>query len=233
MPHTPRLLTLATVAAVAALTLVPGTSAEAALPPALAFDATPSPAFGDVAPGDSVEKQFRLRNNGGASSAALTVSVTGDGYSIPAGGDLCTGVALGPKKTCTVTVRFAPTSEAASLPGRLTASAKKPTRPASLDLTGSSTAPSSPGCAAINASPGSGFFDDLQLDAGDTIHVVVTSGYLVYVLSNDTVNENDLVDINAPASVSVPADGVYDFTIVEGAAGTTWTLSCVPAAPVP
>ena len=103
------------------------------------FLASPSPAYGVVGVGQSLDQIFTLKNNGGTSTAALKVTLNGaSAFSIAAGGDLCTAVALGPKKTCTVKVRYTPAAGGASDSAGLSVISKKPTASARLPVTGTS-----------------------------------------------------------------------------------------------
>jgi hypothetical protein len=109
--------------------------ASGASPPVLAF--TPSSwDYGTLGPGTTSSKTFVLRNNGGSGSAELTVSVSGSS-AFTKTSDTCTGKGLGPNKTCSVTVQYAPTSAGSTDNGTLTASSKKAS--ASAALTGTST----------------------------------------------------------------------------------------------
>lgn len=127
------------VLAVGGVALAAPTRAEAGTAPSLSFSASPSPAYGSVAVGQSSEQTFTLNNSGGSSTAALKITLTGaSAFTIPAGGDLCSALALGPKKTCTVTVRYTPTAGGASDSATLSATSKKPAANAHLALTGRS-----------------------------------------------------------------------------------------------
>lgn len=87
-----------------------------------------------LGPGQDSTVTFTLTNTGGQSSGTDTDSLSGTGssaYFITADG--CTGGTLGPNKTCTVTVEFAPTSTG-TFDATLTAFAEHGR--ASLDLTG-------------------------------------------------------------------------------------------------
>ena len=75
-------------------------------PAVLAFERSQY-AYGLVSIGARPERVFTLANSGGRASGALTVSVAGSA-AFSAAADTCTGTSLGPGKSCTVTVRFAP-----------------------------------------------------------------------------------------------------------------------------
>lgn len=124
-------------AAVAALAFV--APAGAGSPPVVHFEASPSPSYGSVAVGMSLERTYTLRNTGGTASASLKASVTpSTAFTIPAGGDRCSATSLGPRKACTVTVRYTPAAEGASDTALLRVVAKRGAIDARLTLTGSS-----------------------------------------------------------------------------------------------
>ncbi len=95
------------VLAAAAVVSGAGVAAAKPGPPVLAF--TPSPYdYGQVQVGQTVSQTFTLANSGGSATSALTVTLPGSAaFTITA--DACTAVSLGPGKSCTVVVRFAPT----------------------------------------------------------------------------------------------------------------------------
>jgi hypothetical protein len=87
--------------------------------------------FMSVLPGQSASHTFMLTNSSASSissSGMLSISLSGSGaaaYSITS--NTCSGVALGRGKSCSVTVRFAPTTPAqSSYPAALVATGKKP-----------------------------------------------------------------------------------------------------------
>jgi len=123
---------------VAALALLAPAVGHAAGAPAIAFDPS-SHDFGviavDAAP---ATKDFTLRNSGTNATGALKVSFSPD--SSPAFSiidDHCTAVSLGPRKSCTVTVIYDPTSAGSTDTGTLKAVSKKPAASASGSLSGS------------------------------------------------------------------------------------------------
>jgi len=96
--------------------------AAAGTAPMLAFTPSPS-AYGQVTVGQTASQTFTLANSGGMASRALTVTLPGPaGFTITA--DTCTGTSLGPGKSCTVTVRFAPAA-AGTATAALTAASDK------------------------------------------------------------------------------------------------------------
>jgi hypothetical protein len=84
---------------------------------------SPSPYdFGPVSPGQSASKTFTLRNSGQKATGKLRVRLSGPAaFSITR--NTCRAVRLRPGKTCTVTVRFAP-SQADRITATLTAASK-------------------------------------------------------------------------------------------------------------
>jgi hypothetical protein len=98
--------------------------AAAGKAPALAFSPAPYD-FGQVTAGQTASQTFTLVNSGRSASAALKVTLPGSAeFTVTA--DACTGTSLGPGKSCTVTVQFAPTS-AGTVTAALTAASKKAT----------------------------------------------------------------------------------------------------------
>lgn len=92
--------------------------------------------FGTQSGGSKTSQIFTLTNSGRAASAVLVVGFgagTSSDFSITA--DTCTGTSLGPKKSCTVTVQFAPAA-LDDATGALNATGKKPPATASVNLKG-------------------------------------------------------------------------------------------------
>jgi len=124
---------------VAVTLLLAASGAQAARSPALAW----SPAshdYGTLDAGTTGSQDFTLSNSGGSASGALTIELSGSAaFSITSDG--CTDTSLGPAKSCSVTVEYAPTTGGQSDAATLTASGKKPaTVAASVTLTGTSSA---------------------------------------------------------------------------------------------
>jgi hypothetical protein len=125
--------------AVAAVTgmLLAATAGQAGGPPSIDWSPSTGGSFGYglVGVGHTSSQTFTLTNSGGSASAALTVTLTGSGaFTLAA--DNCTGTSLGPRKSCDVTVEYAPTTSGA-FTATLDANGKKAAATASLDLTGS------------------------------------------------------------------------------------------------
>ena len=136
-----------------------GPPSDPGSPPSLGW--TPSTAggfdFGLVGVGKTATQTFTLSNSGGSASAALTITLS-DAAGLSLTEDNCTGTSLGPGKSCTVTVEYAPT---ASGPTRATLNAqgKKAAATADLTLTGGAAlmfvadGPAAPGLSGLNESP--------------------------------------------------------------------------------
>ena len=128
-------------------------TAPAATSPMLGWSPTTSspPAaydYGTLSLGATPSVTFTLANSGGSASGALAVALdnmTGTAFSIPAGGDHCSGRSLGPNKSCTVTVQFAPTATGV-VTASLKATGAKPAGTATdaLSGTGAQTVPGAP-----------------------------------------------------------------------------------------
>jgi VCBS repeat-containing protein len=132
-------------AAIAAVVLIvvaatAGSASAMSSPPSLAFT-PPSPFdFGNVLVGQSASKTFTVMNTGGQATAALRVSRSGDG-AFTVTGNTCTATSLGPKKSCTVTVKFAPTDGSGSVSATVTVTSVKPATATILSVTGSGDRP--------------------------------------------------------------------------------------------
>jgi hypothetical protein len=136
-----RLLAALVAAGLICLGLLVPTAGQAAGPPAIAFSPS-SYDYGTIDAGTTASQTFTLTNSGGSATGALTVSLTGSAaFSVTA--DTCTATSLGPRKSCTVTVEYAPTTAGASDSATLTASGNKRGATATASLTGASTAATS------------------------------------------------------------------------------------------
>ena len=115
-----------------------GVASAKAEPPALAFSQS-SPGYGSVTVGKKVSQVFTLTNSGGKASGALKLSVSGSGaFSITS--DRCQGRSLGPGKSCTVAVKFAPAG-AGPETATLTATGVKRPVAATVSLSGTGVVP--------------------------------------------------------------------------------------------
>ena len=140
-------------------------------PPVLAF--TPSSHdYGQVTTGQTASQAFTLTNSGGQATGRLKVTLTGAaGFSIT--GDRCSGRSLGPGKSCTVSVGFAPTS-LGTVTATLTAAGKKPAATATVALTGTGVA--------LGAVPGHLYWTN---GAAGTINVADLDGSFPHALFTD------------------------------------------------
>ena len=114
--------------------------------------------FGLVAVGKTALQTFTLTNSGGSASAALTVTLSGP-PTVTIAEDNCTATSLGPGKSCTVTVEYAPTTSGPSGAVRLEATGKKAAADATLSIVGHSalvfdaSGPAVPGLSPLNENP--------------------------------------------------------------------------------
>ena len=133
---------------------------QAGGPPSLSWSPSTSGGFdfGTVGVGDSHSQTFTLTNSGGSASADLTISLSGP-TTFTVTSDGCTGTSLGPRKSCTVTIRYAPTASGVSDPVTLDATGKKEAADARVRLTGRAafefiaTGPNAPGLSSANENP--------------------------------------------------------------------------------
>ena len=108
-----------------------GAASATAGPAVLAFDPT-NYDYGPVPERQHTERTFTVANIGGREPAAITLS---GAAAFTVTQDTCTGKNLGPRKQCSVSVRFTPTA-AEPVTARLSAVAKHRVDPASVELTG-------------------------------------------------------------------------------------------------
>jgi CHRD domain/Cep192 domain 4 len=146
------------VSAVAALVVV--VTVQAGGPPSLDWSPSTGGSFdyGLTGVGKTAAQTFTLSNSGGSASAALSVTLSGPAaFTITE--DNCSGTSLGPRKSCTVTVEYAPTASGPSGPATLNATGKKAAASADLTLTGSAAlmfvadGPTVPGLSGLNENP--------------------------------------------------------------------------------
>src|SRR5256712_6026379 len=156
-----RIMLAAAVAAGASLVVVVGGQAGGS-PRTPSIDWSPSTSggfdFGLVAVGKTASQTFTLTNSGGSASAALTVTLSGP-PTVTITDDTCTATSLGPGKSCTVTVQYAPTSSGPGGEVTLEASGKKAAADATLSIAGHSalvfvaSGPAVPGLSPLNEKP--------------------------------------------------------------------------------
>src|SRR5499427_2620394 len=112
-------------AAVALLGLTAGV-ANAAGTATLSWSPTTSPGiynFGTVTAGQKVSQALTLTNSGGKASGALTVTLAGS-PTFTKTADTCTGANLSSKKSCRVTVQYAPATPGQADSATLTGTGK-------------------------------------------------------------------------------------------------------------
>lgn len=134
-----RAVVVAAVAAVTAL-VVPAAAASANDTPVLGWaPTTASGTFNYVHlnAGQAASQTFTLTNSGGSASGTLMVTLSGSA-AFTTTADTCTGRSLGPGKSCTVTVTYAPTTMCQTDSATLAAAGEQAT--ASLALNGASIA---------------------------------------------------------------------------------------------
>ena len=142
-----RIIGAAAATAAAVVTLMfAATVGQAARPPVIAWSPVTSSGTFDymtVDVGQAVSQTFVLTNSGGSATGMLRASLSGSGtFTITA--DACTGTAVGPGKSCNVTVQFLPTTAGQSF-ATLAANGKKPPSSASINLTGTGRITTGPG----------------------------------------------------------------------------------------
>jgi len=155
-----RLLRVAIAATVVGVLLAVAAVGWAGGPPSIDFSPSTSGAFdfGLLGVGHTASQTFTLTNSGGSASAALEVTLTGaSAFSITDDG--CTGTSLGPRKSCTVTIEYAPTAPGAAETATLVAQGKKAAATARVAITGKpvlvfvANGPNAPGLSPLNEAP--------------------------------------------------------------------------------
>jgi hypothetical protein len=122
-----------------------GAAQAAQVPPALAWSPTTSGTYDfgivDGVGGKTPTQTFTLTNSGGSSTGTLApvalTNTSGTAFSITS--DRCSGLSLGPRKSCQVTVEYAPTTSGESDIATLTATGEHAA--ASITLTGQGGTP--------------------------------------------------------------------------------------------
>ena len=169
-------------------------------------------------------------------TGALKVSLTGSSaFSITA--DTCTARSLGPKKSCSVTVQYAPTTAGSSDTGTLTAMSKKPAASASASLTGSTNGSE---CDSFNDPSFDRLYGALGTSgtfaAGDTLTLSADEpenpGPFPTTQIILSVDDSFVASAPFPGGTIVhtfPADGFHTLQWNSDSGGVTWTVSCTPA----
>ena len=221
---------------VAALALLAPAVGQAASGPAIAFNPS-SNDYGTIDANTTSSQTFTLRNSGGKGTSALKVTITGSSaFSVTADG--CTGTSLGPKKQCSVTVRYAPTTLGQTDSATLAASSKKPPATASALLTGKANGSD---CDFFNDQP---FFNRLYGSLGTS--GTFAAGDVLTLSAGGPENPGPFpttqiilsVDGSFAASAPFPGgtivytfatDGFYALQWNSDSGGVTWTVSCAQA----
>jgi hypothetical protein len=94
--------------------------------------------YGTIDKNTTGSQTFTLKNSSG-STGVLKAALTNSSSVFSITADSCTGTTLGPKKQCSVTVKYAPTTDGSTDNGSLTVSGKKLSVSASASLIGHST----------------------------------------------------------------------------------------------
>ncbi|MGH3205851.1 MAG: DUF1573 domain-containing protein [Streptosporangiaceae bacterium] len=195
--------------------------ASASQTPVLSWAPTTLPGtfdYGTVNEGQMVSQAFTLTNSGGSASAALTITVTGSA-AFTETADSCTS--LGPNKSCSVTVAYAPTTYGEIDQATLTATGKKASATASLTLQGQSakasptisTSPSGAGAAGITVT------DTAALSGGSN-----PSGTITFNLYGPSATADCSTTAVDTEQVTVGGDGSYTTPngYTTSQAGTYW-----------
>jgi hypothetical protein len=113
-------------------------------------------AYPTINAGQKVSQAFTLTNSGTVATSALKIALANvSGTAFTKTADSCTGTSLGPKKKCTVTVRYAPTTPGESDKATLTATSANPKAAATVTLLGAA-AKASPAITTSPAAAGDG-----------------------------------------------------------------------------
>jgi hypothetical protein len=220
----------AAVAAGAALVLLgPATGvARASGAPVLSWAPTTSAGtynYGTLTAGQTLSQAFTLTNSGGTATSALKIRLAGSS-AFTKTADTCTATSLGPKKSCSVTITYAPTTSGQTDKATLTATSNKPSATASLTLLGAAQATP----ATISTTPSAGgplgttVTDTATLSGGAS-----PTGTIEFTLygPSATADCGPFVPIADHETVTVDGNGTY--TTPTGAtlflAGTYWWVA--------
>jgi hypothetical protein len=179
--------------------------------------------YGTLNPGSTASTAFTLKNSGGKATSALKITLSGSA-AFTKTADTCTGTSLGPNKTCTVTIRYAPTSNGQSDTAALVAASNKAPASASLTLVGASNVVSvtSPGSQTSTV----GTAVSLQIQATDSAGL--TLSYAATGLPTGlSINASSGVISGTPTTAKTydVRVTVSDFTGGSGSATFTWTVN--------
>ena len=196
--------------------------------PSMAFNPS-SWDYGVVAPNTTASQTFLLTNRKGA-TGALTVGLSGSStFSITA--DSCSGTKLAANKSCSVTVRFAPTAAGTHETASILAISNKPLLNASVTLVGGV----SEGCAAVNDAGFDGFYIsagvNLPFKAGETVTAdsaaPINGTTPTQVIIRHASDVLATADWPGTAEYTIPAAGETSLGwATDTNAQTTWTVGC-------
>lgn len=203
--------------------LAPALVAAKAAPPALGVSPSTDGAYdyGTVAAGSTASETFTVTNAGGSASGVVAIQVTGsDAFAVAADG--CTGLSLGPSKSCDVTIEFAPDATG-EVSATMSVSARRFTSSTSVDLSGTGGQPQWLFWVAANGTTigranldGSGVIDDLITGLSGVDRIAVDGSH-IYWSGNFVIGRADLdggnvdpefIDASNGAS-GVAVDGSY------------------------
>lgn len=214
-------------AAVALLVSAAG-AASASGSPALNWTPATSPgtySYGSLAAGQTASQVFTLTNSGGSASSALKISLTGSAaFTITA--DTCTATSLGPKKSCYVTVSYAPATPGQADTATLTAASNKAAT-ASLTLTGAAAkaSPTITTSAPTPALAGTTMQDTATLAGGFNpggkiiFNLYPTSDCSGSPVDTETAAASGDGPYTTPTGYTPPGPGTYEWTASYGGDG--------------
>ncbi|GAB4389424.1 MAG: hypothetical protein Kow0025_14650 [Thermodesulfovibrionales bacterium] len=170
--------------------------------------------FGGVTVGGSSDQTVTVRNDGTADLLLGSISAPAPPFSVQA--DNCSGQTLTPSSSCTVTVRFAPSSSGAFSDNLLIPSDDPDENPVSVALSGNGTTAATPDIAVTDSvAPAA----DLQVPFGD----VATGGTATQTVTvsnagNAALNIGTIGSANALAApFAIAADNCSGQTLAQGA----------------
>ena len=208
----------ATAAAVVTLAFA-ATVGQAARPPVIAWSPVTSPGtfdYGAVDVSQADSQTFALTNSGGSATGMLRVSLSGSAtFSITADG--CTGTALGPRKSCNVTVQYAPTT-AGQTTATLAANATRPASSASITLKGTGHSTTGPGDLVLQ--DGEGLMDN-GTDSNGTKNYFYDFGtgatQIFNVHNKSTTDTSDTLQLEFDGStIAISGDTCSNHTLAPG-----------------
>lgn len=172
--------------------------------------------YGVVSPGQTASQTFTLTNSGGSATAVLSISLTGS-TAFTSTADTCTATSLGPRKSCSVTVRYAPTTGGESDTATLIAASKK--AGASVTLTGTSMSCTGPmGAVTVDGNLSAGPGCDLSNTIVNGNVVVLPGGSLTIAQGATSTIRGNVVSSNA-TTVEIAAGSIAGDVLIDGTSG--------------